>query len=52
MVTGILSVSGAPEGAQAVSPTYLSLDLASRVHGEPGNIMPSASSAPAAAATS
>jgi ABC-2 type transport system permease protein len=45
MVTGILSVSGAPEGSQAVSPTYLSLDLASRVHGEPGNIMPSASSA-------
>jgi ABC-2 type transport system permease protein len=45
MVTGILSVSGAPEGSQAVSPTYLSLDLASRVHGESGNIMPSASSA-------
>lgn len=45
MVTGILSVSGAAEGAQVISPTYLSLDLASRVHGEPGNIMPSASSA-------
>ena len=45
MVSGILSVSGAPEGSQAMSPTYLSLDLASRVHGEPGNIMPSASSA-------
>jgi hypothetical protein len=45
MVTGILTVSGAPEGSQALSPTYLSLDLASRVHGEPGNTMPSASSA-------
>ena len=45
MVTGILTVSGAPEGSLALCPTYLSLDLASRVHGEPGNLMPSASSA-------
>ena len=39
-VTGTLELSGAPEGANALSPTLLALDLAQRIHGEYTPIMP------------
>lgn len=40
-VTGILVGSGAPEGLWSVAVTLLSLDLASRIHGDPSAVMPS-----------
>jgi len=44
-VTGILTAAGTAVGVRAISPTLVSLDLASRIHGEPGSNMATASSA-------
>lgn len=45
MVTGILVGTGNRVGLFTLAPTWLALDLASRVHGERGQVMASASSA-------
>ncbi|CAN5797892.1 hypothetical protein BH23ACT2_BH23ACT2_19950 [soil metagenome] len=45
-ITGILVSAGAPTSLRILSVPSLSLDLASRVHGEPGSVMPGVGSAP------